>query len=138
MTQTLTYQGTLITQHCGVCGIGFAMPEELYRAAQADHSVGFFCPLGHPLVFGGQTTFQRLQFARKDVLWWQARERATQDQLEASERSRAAIKGQVTKLRKRIGAGVCPVDGCHRHFQNVQAHIERKHPGFKAEDADLG
>lgn len=131
---TLTYEGTLESVACW-CGIGFAIPVQLYESAQRNHSQGFFCPLGHSVVFTGKSTLEKLAEARRDAEWSQAqaRARALRDQLDASERSRAAIKGQVTKLRKRIGAGVCPVDGCRRHFQNVQAHIERMHPGFKAE-----
>lgn len=131
----ITYTGRLVTESCAVCGIGFAMPEELELACQRDHSRGFYCPLGHSLVFLGKTIDQQLAEAQAETRRIAERERirvqALNDQLSASERSRSAIKGQVTKLRKRIGNGVCPVDGCHRHFANVEAHIHRMHPQFE-------
>ncbi len=42
-----------------------------------------------------------------------------------AERSRAAARGQVTKLKNRIKAGVCPF--CNRQFQNLKKHMESKH-----------
>jgi hypothetical protein len=54
-----------------------------------------------------------------------------QDQRRSAERSAAAFKGQATRLRKRIGHGVCPA--CHRTFRQVSDHMDRMHPGYADE-----
>lgn len=50
---------------------------------------------------------------------------------EGAERSASAYKGQATRLRNRIKAGVCP--RCNRTFQNLQRHMAGQHPEFKPE-----
>lgn len=43
-----------------------------------------------------------------------------------------AYKGNVTKLKKRASAGLCPC--CNRHFTNLQRHIASKHPDINKEE----
>lgn len=50
-----------------------------------------------------------------------------------TERQLIAQKGQVTKLRKRAKAGVCPC--CNRTFVGLQRHMAQKHPEFSCEAA---
>lgn len=45
-----------------------------------------------------------------------------------------AAVGQVTKLKNRVGHGVCPC--CNRSFGNLARHIESEHPTFIAEAAE--
>lgn len=42
---------------------------------------------------------------------------------------RRAQKGQNTRLKNRIAAGVCPC--CNRSFQNVARHMAGQHPDFQ-------
>ena len=44
---------------------------------------------------------------------------------------RHAAKGQISKLKKRASAGVCPC--CNRSFQNLRRHMGNKHPEFVGE-----
>lgn len=45
------------------------------------------------------------------------------------ERARAnGYKGYVTKVKKRVGRGVCPC--CNRTFKDLAAHMETKHPEY--------
>ncbi len=128
-TDQLTYSGTLVLRRCW-CGIRHAIPSELdYMITNEGHSG--YCPLGHSYVHRGKTDEQK-QKERADRL--AARLTSTQDQLEAAERSKSALKGVVTRTKRRIGNGVCPVQGCKRHFKNVDAHITRMHPDYH-EDA---
>ena len=60
--------------------------------------------------------------------------RVQRDCREAAERSASARKGQITKLKKRAAAGVCPC--CNRSFENLRRHIDSQHPGFVAEEVD--
>lgn len=53
--------------------------------------------------------------------------RAKQD-AEHFEASRNAYKGQVTRLKNRAAAGMCPC--CNRHFTNLERHMGTKHPDF--------
>ena len=43
-------------------------------------------------------------------------------------RRRAAAKGQLTKVKKRVGNGVCPC--CTRSFTDLARHMESKHPAY--------
>ena len=46
-------------------------------------------------------------------------------------RSRAALKGQVTKIKRRVGKGICPC--CRRNFANLRDHMEDEHPDWSEE-----
>ncbi|WP_159103999.1 hypothetical protein [Rhodopseudomonas sp. B29] len=56
------------------------------------------------------------------------------DQREAAERRAAAARGQVTKIKNRVGHGVCPC--CNRTFANLARHMAGEHPGYTAEAAE--
>lgn len=112
------------------CGLPFSMPMWLYEACERNGTT-FHCPLGYKIVFK-ETSADRLcrergrlkqRLAQKDDAI--AREQRWRQE---AERLASAYKGQVTKLRKRAMAGVCPC--CSRSFQNLKRHMENKHPGF--------
>jgi len=121
-TSTLTYTGTLTITSCW-CGIHMAIPKDLYIEATRNHQKSVYCPLGHSFVYGGDTEEKRL----KNALQWErdrvASERARADGAEASLR---ATKGHVTRLRKRVLEGQCPL--CGHHLRDVERHINRMHP----------
>jgi hypothetical protein len=129
--QNIRYTTSLETTSCGVCGIPFAMPEDLLRRARQDKNEWFWCPNWHKLHYS-EDEVDRLkrQLAtikvRRDSL--AAALTHEQDQRRSAERSAAAFKGQATRMRKRIGHGVCPC--CHRTFKQVTAHMDRMHPGY--------
>lgn len=115
---------------CGSCGIVWGLPEWFVDERRED-GVGWLCPNGHSFVYNkGKSKKQLLEaeLARaKDRL---ATVTARADQTEASLR---ATKGVVTRQKnqmKKVVAGVCPVDGCQRHFANLRKHIETKHPDY--------
>lgn len=141
MTETLTYQGTLVITSCW-CGIRLAIPNDLYDIAYRK-GTAVHCPLGHEFVYGDTerdrlkrelaAERERTALAKRQAEFaWTSRD-AAWDQARAAERSAAAYKGHVTRLRNRIANGVCPVAGCRRHFDNVQAHIAGQHPQWAAE-----
>jgi hypothetical protein len=119
---------TQIEIDCCNCGITFTMPDWFYERAQNDSAIMFYCPQGHSQHYA-KSRVTKLQERLERA---EARERHAKDQLEASERSKAAIKGQVTKLKKRAKAGVCPC--CNRSFVQLQKHIAGQHPDFKVEE----
>ena len=126
------------TVSCYACGITFALPAEYYND-RLDDKKSWFCPNGHQQHFIGETEAQKLQ-KRLDAMersrdYYQGRNTHLQDQLQAAKRHAAALKGALTKARKRMGAGVCPVPECHRSFPNLAAHMETKHKDYVVADA---
>jgi hypothetical protein len=106
---------------CPVCGVLYAVPERLLTDARRRPTIYWCCPNGDELHFPGKSPEQEAKEARNAL----ARERARHDQTAASLR---ATKGVVTKMRKRIGNGVCPC--CNRSFRDLARHMDTMHPGF--------
>jgi len=114
---------------CGLCDIPWGMPKTYVDARRSDGR-GFMCPNGHKWRYSGETKEEKLRRevrATKDAL---ARTRADLDQTAASLRS---TKGVVTKMRKRVGNGVCPC--CKRTFKDLARHMDSQHPDFKKKGA---
>lgn len=117
---------------CCSCGQSFAVDQGFYSILKRDGTT-FYCPVGHGQSFT-DTTAARLKKAEEELTaerqrreWSEKRAARLREERDAVERSRNAMKGQVTKLRKRLTAGVCPY--CTRHFEALQRHIANKHPG---------
>lgn len=137
--KTLSYTGTLTITRCGVCEIPHAVPTEMYDD-RLDNGGNWYCPSGHRLHFV-ETKSQKLEreasAAKRQAEFARSAARAARDQANAAERSARAYKGHATRLRNRIANGVCPVTGCRRHFDNVQAHIQGQHPEWVAAHPDV-
>jgi hypothetical protein len=133
MTLTMQYTGTLVIETCCNCSITFAIPSDFRDRALKNHSISFYCPLGHSQHFIGETEEQKLtrqlRAARSNAEW-------AKDQLSASERSKAAIKGHATRLRNKLAKGQCPC--CDMTFGNVREHIKFKHPDYVITDVETG
>jgi len=126
-----------VTITCWRCKVQYGMTEEFYRVAkQGAGNISFFCPNGHSASFAlGKTDEDKMREERDRAIqrvaeyqdyYQEARERA-----EKAERRVSAAKGQVTKLKKRAAAGVCPC--CNRTFSDLSRHMAGKHPGFVSE-----
>ena len=122
MSLTMEYTETLIVTHCW-CGIACAVPENLFTYTKRHKGKAIFCPRGHEFIFGNTVEEQLADEKRRHA--------ATRDLLRTEERSHQATRGHLTRQRKRAAAGVCPC--CHRSFQNVQRHVQVKHPDFNPE-----
>jgi|HubBroStandDraft_2_1064218.scaffolds.fasta_scaffold82583_2 hypothetical protein len=120
---TIRGQQTLTCLSCWVCGIEFAMPHIIERK-RAEDGKAFFCPNGDKISYGPSL----LDRERSRLLRMEAQLTHERDQREAAERSAAAYRGQVTKIKRRVGNGVCPC--CKRSFANLARHMEGQHPGF--------
>lgn len=140
MADTLTFTGRLVILSCW-CGMQHAVPEDLraYQMRQHDNGErdvrGIFCPLGHQHVPSGPGAAKRdrdrADAAERRAEMAEATARRQRERAERLERSRAALKGHLTRARKRIANGVCPVPGCHRSgFTAVMRHIAAKHPDW--------
>lgn len=125
-----TYAGetTLQVTTCAACGVLFAAPKRLLDSCREDGD-SFFCPNGHSLVFNdyeNKRLKRDLDRARNSL----ASERAARDQAEASLRATKAVVTKQRKKLEKVVAGVCPVDGCKRHFRDLRRHISTKHPDY--------
>ena len=130
MTQTLERTTVLESTTCANCGVMFAMPKKMLAERRED-GASFYCPNGHSLVFKA-TEAQRLrkQLESTQQQVQQAYGYATheRDQRQAAERSNAALRGVITKTKKRAAAGVCQC--CNRTFQDVARHMANQHPNY--------
>lgn len=107
------------------CGVLFAAPESMLDSRRQDGR-SFYCPNGHSLAYSSENASLKRQLANeRDRAGRLAAER---DQTKAS---LAATKGHLTRARHRAASGVCPVQGCKRHFKDLERHIASKHPDFK-------
>ena len=125
----------LIEKKCPVCGVVYGLDEELYNARNEGRiKEGWCCTNGHSLNISDRKIDQvrrerdrlQQQLARKDD-----EIAATLEQAATAWRTATAYKGQVTRLKNRAAAGVCPC--CNRSFQNLARHMKTKHPAFKDE-----
>lgn len=131
---TLTFHGQLVVMKCW-CGIRFAIPSQLNDTAREQGNYTLSCPLGHKGDYWpGKSGEQRERDQRERA---EARVRAMQDQLDASERSRRALRGHLTRIKNRIANGVCPVPGCKRTgLTQTMRHIATKHPQWMHDHAN--
>jgi hypothetical protein len=128
----LTDQVTLEIKNCPVCGIRYAAPSAFFAIKDRDAG-GWHCPNGHSLVFiEAEPARLKKELTRTRAQLDQARADANRQRnlAEHRERSNRALRGHLTRWRKRVANGVCPVAGCHRHFPNVQAHVSTEHPDW--------
>lgn len=133
MGDTIIHTGRLVTTTCW-CGIPHAIPEALYRAASEDPKQAVFCPLGHEWVrrkSASQIEREKREQLERRLADERDTSRRWRDRAEAEARSAAAYKGHLTRAKKRIANGVCPVPGCKRSgFERVLAHIASQHPDW--------
>lgn len=127
-----THITTLQTYECWVCGVPFGLGWQLEQNLRRDGST-FFCPKGCRLAFG-ESKESRLQqeVTRKQAELDQAyaaRDQARRDTARV-EREKAAVKGHLTRAKRRISKGVCPC--CNRSFANVRRHMASQHPQYAA------
>lgn len=140
MSNTLLHTGRLVVVTCW-CGIGHAIPESLDRMIDEGKQDGH-CPLGHVYVRRGETEAQRLKEEKAALERRLSAERDTarrlRDNLESERRSAAAVRGHLTRARKRIAAGVCPAPGCKRSgFDDIAAHLHTVHPDWVADHEEV-
>lgn len=109
---------------CFVCGLVFGIDSRFVSRRRKDGRT-FYCPNGHGQHFT-ETEEVRLERRLKSL---EAQNTHLQDQRDAAERSARAYKGQVTKIKRRVGNGVCPC--CSRTFADLGRHMAGQHPTYK-------
>jgi hypothetical protein len=139
MSLTLEYTGKLVITTCW-CGITMALPDDLYTHAKNTKGFRVWCPLGHEWIVAkseADRQRERADEAERQLRFARARATAERDQRLATERSNIAYRGWITRLKNRVANGVCPVKDCHRHFDDVQAHIATVHPDWATQHPEV-
>ena len=137
---TFTVMTKFVTEECNTCGVNFAVTEDFQkkRLEVRGPNNPFYCPNGHKIWYIGKSDadIQRERAERLQQQLEAAETRATRqrEQREAADRRAAAARGQVTKIKNRVGHGVCPC--CNRTFENLARHMTSQHPTFTAEAAE--
>ncbi len=124
-TATLRRTVELQIMECGTCGVAFAIPQTMYDTCEREGGY-WCCPLGHSRGYHKKDLKSVADKLRDQVAQLEAAVRYEKDRVESQKRQTAAVKGQMTKLEKRVANGVCPC--CNRTFQNLARHIKTKHP----------
>ena len=123
MTSTFTIDHEYVAVHCGKEGCpdgDFAMSRRTYDRTKRTGET-WHCPSGHPRVWSGDTTEQKLKRA-------EAQERHLRDQLQAAGAEAEAVRVKLIRERHRFANGVCPC--CNRSFENVARHVRSQHPEY--------
>lgn len=124
---------------CCRCGTNFWIPDELYQAAKRSPKISFYCPYGHEQHYpAGESEADKMRRERdrlaQQIAYKDDQIKRQRELREAAERRASAARGQVTKIKNRVGHGVCPC--CNRTFENLARHMMTKHPTFTAEAAE--
>lgn len=123
---------------CGTCGVHHGLTEQFIAARRRDHA-DFYCPWCQTsLHYSGESDEERTRRLLADERSRSGRLTAELDQTRAS---LSATKGVVTRVKKQrdrlhefVGAGQCPVPGCHRHLKDLARHMQSKHADWVPED----
>lgn len=110
------------------CGMVFGVPYQWCDDRRKDHH-SWYCPNGHSQHFNAESEEERLRkllaSAQGNLDYYKGRTTRLSADVDKLERSRNALRGVATKLKKRAVAGVCAF--CNRHFVDVERHMHSKH-----------
>lgn len=122
----------LVELQCGNCGVYHAIPKAMHDTCVEEG--GFWhCPNGHSRGYREGRREREAVRLERDRLKQQLAER--DDKIATLKKSAAAVRGEYTKIKNRVAAGVCPC--CNRSFENLYRHMKTKHPEFTAEVVPL-
>ena len=139
---TITIRGTTITaslelfvEECCACGTPFAFPIDLYKRLQAAGTSGtFYCPRGHTQHYVNKPLEAQLAEAKNDAAYYHNRLGEERKSHQHTTNRLNATRGVVTRIRKRVQAGICPC--CNRKFAALERHMATKHPDYAASDPE--
>ncbi len=126
---------------CCQCKTVFWMSDDVYRIARERRErFEFYCPNGHPQHYvTGQSETDKLRQERDRLTQKLAEKddeiKRQREMREHEERRVSAAKGQITRLKRRAKAGLCPC--CNRTFSNMAAHMKTCHPNMDPNVVDM-
>lgn len=118
VTETMNF----VMEECCNCGIPFFMPKYFKDARYKSHDL-FYCPQGHPQHYTSETNSEKEIRELKERL---DREAFNKRMVENQLLDTINEKNILSRKLKRVHKGVCPC--CNRTFENLQKHMETKHP----------
>jgi len=122
----------LCTVTCYKCAVLFAMPVAWDTEFRKTHQE-FYCPAGHRQYYSGESTEEKLRREVANLQTTIERKEAYEAELRSRNskltRRCSAVRGVVTRIKNRVGAGVCPC--CNRTFQALANHMQSKHPEYR-------
>lgn len=124
-TQTIEFGVELTTINCGECSATYAINER-YRQNRERDGDGWHCP--YCQVGWGYFGRGKVEKLEKQLATARKRKEWAEQEAKNAEYRRRAEKAAKTRLKNRIGKGVCPC--CNRSFVNLARHMESKHPDF--------
>lgn len=124
MGTTYTEFTTLVKHTCYDCGILYAMPEQFDKRCLNEQDKTWYCPNGHATIYKTSDVTKLERQLAQEVTGHDQ----TRASLRETKKNLIAKKGQITKLKNRVGNGVCPC--CNRSFTNLKRHIDTKHPDY--------
>lgn len=120
---------------CYTCKCDVWVPEALWESCKRSRGpdgIWYWCAYGHKqYLCVGESEEDKLRRERDRL---QQRIAQKNDEIKSLEGRRRAAVGQVTKIKNRVGHGVCPC--CNRTFENLARHMAHQHPAFTAEAAE--
>lgn len=125
---------------CFRCKCQMWIPDELNAAAlQGRGEIPFYCAYGHRQFYiEGESEATKLRRER-DLLAQRIAQRDDEikrqrELREGTERQLSATRGVVTRIKNRVGHGVCPC--CNRTFGDLARHMASKHADYAQEAAE--
>lgn len=118
------------TVDCGICGGVYALSADYLRKKR--ETGGFWhCPYCYT-DWGYPKNRSELVRLKQQLEQKEAEAQRMREHWLAEERSRISLQGHLTRVKHRIGNGVCPC--CNRSFKNIRRHMQSKHPHFAKEE----
>lgn len=125
---TINVTTTLTTINCGECGGIYAI-QERYRREKQEAGGFWTCPYCKCGWGFGKSENDRL---KADLETERNRSRIWKERAQAEERSKIAVRGHLTRTKKRIAGGACPC--CKRSFTNLARHMSTQHPDYAEQE----
>lgn len=116
---------------CCICGVPMVLTKDTYERAREDSKQVFYCERGHQQFFRDgevQRLQKELERKTKELEWSAQSVKNAWRQVDDEKRKAAAARGVATRIKNRVGNGVCPC--CNRSFANLKRHMESKHSDF--------
>lgn len=130
-----TFYGQLEVIYCANCGIPFGITPDYQERRRKDHA-GFHCPNGHSNVYKGESEEEKLRRENQRLVqnraYLEDQIRDKEATIEHEKKRATAFKGHVSRIKNRVGAGVCPC--CNRTFQDLARHMETKHSDYRKKE----
>ena len=137
MSVTIGINAVLVEIECGGCGWVYAIPRLMHQEAQ-ERGLRWRCPnrqCSWESVGFSETELQRLrketERAKNAQKWAEECTARARKEARSAIASAVATRGHMTRIKKRVGNGVCPC--CKRTFRDLARHMTGKHPTWNKE-----